>query len=160
MSKICVVKNESHFLSDACKCHKTLFTIIIPAGNQDTMQRCYNVVNFLPNPHKRHPIARPWGWAMGCLLWVQPLINSVSLAAILYIQYNVLLDRVITALACNNANPIWVTSNLMTTKRCGGDFKYENFKHSLGMDSLIMEIKITLGWMREMLLMKTLHCFR
>ena len=31
--------------------------------------RCrYNVVSFLPNPHNRHPIARPWG--TGCLLWV------------------------------------------------------------------------------------------
>ena len=33
--------------------------------------RCrYNAVNFLPNPHKRHPIARPWGRDMGCLLWL------------------------------------------------------------------------------------------
>ena len=30
----------------------------------------YSAVNFLLNPHKGHPIARPWGWSMGCLLWV------------------------------------------------------------------------------------------
>ena len=32
--------------------------------------RCrYNAVNFLPNPHNRHPIARPWGRGMGYLLY-------------------------------------------------------------------------------------------
>ena len=31
----------------------------------------YNAVNFLTNTHKRHPIARP----MGCLLWIQHLID-------------------------------------------------------------------------------------
>ena len=42
---------------------------------QYTVQWHYNMVNFIPNPHKRHPIARLWGWAMGCLLRVQPLIK-------------------------------------------------------------------------------------
>ena len=32
-------------------------------------------VNFLSNPYKIQPIARLWGWAMGCLLWVYPLIK-------------------------------------------------------------------------------------
>ena len=32
----------------------------------------YKAVNFLPNLHNRHPIARPWG--MGCLLWLLTLI--------------------------------------------------------------------------------------
>ena len=31
-----------------------------------------NMVNFHPNPHKRHPIAHPWGWDIGCLLWILP----------------------------------------------------------------------------------------
>ena len=35
-----------------------------------TAQCCYNTVHFLPNPHKRHPIARPSERAMGCVLWV------------------------------------------------------------------------------------------
>ena len=30
----------------------------------------YNMVNFHPNPHKRHPITCPWGRDMGCLLWM------------------------------------------------------------------------------------------
>ena len=34
-----------------------------------TVQCRYNAVNFLENPHNRHPIARPWGRGMGCLLW-------------------------------------------------------------------------------------------
>ena len=31
----------------------------------------YDMVSFLQNSHNRHPIARPHGRAMGCLLWVQ-----------------------------------------------------------------------------------------
>ena len=31
--------------------------------------------NFPQNIHKRHPIARLLGRAMGCLLWIQPLIH-------------------------------------------------------------------------------------
>ena len=38
--------------------------------------RCrYNAVNFLTNIHKRHPIARPLGRGMGCLLWIQHLLD-------------------------------------------------------------------------------------
>ena len=37
------------------------------AINADTVQCRYNAVNFLQNPHNRHPIARPWGRDMGCL---------------------------------------------------------------------------------------------
>ena len=29
----------------------------------------YKAVNHLQNPHDRHPIARPWGRDMWCLLW-------------------------------------------------------------------------------------------
>ena len=38
--------------------------------------RCrYNVVDFLQNHHKGHPVSRPHGRAMGCLLWVQTYIH-------------------------------------------------------------------------------------
>ena len=38
--------------------------------------RCrYDPVIFLTNPHKRQPIARPWGRGMVCLLWVQSEIK-------------------------------------------------------------------------------------
>ena len=41
--------------------------------------RCYyNAVNFLTNIHKRHPIAHRLGRGMGCLLWMQRLINTLS----------------------------------------------------------------------------------
>ena len=38
---------------------------------------CYNVVNFLPNSHKIHPLAHPLGWALGCILWVKTLIHTL-----------------------------------------------------------------------------------
>ena len=42
--------------------------------------RChYNAVNFLRNPHNTHPIARPWGRDMGCLLCFQYLIHFLPL---------------------------------------------------------------------------------
>ena len=45
-----------------------------------TTVRCrYNTVNFLPNPHNRHPINRPWGRHMGYLLWFLYLIHLLSL---------------------------------------------------------------------------------
>ena len=54
-----------------------------------TMWCHYNTISFLPNPHKRHPIACPWWRVMGCLLWVQPLIkfchNHCSAVYIIYI---------------------------------------------------------------------------
>ena len=40
-----------------------------------TVRYRYNAVNFFKNIHKRHPIARPLGRGMGCLLLVQPLID-------------------------------------------------------------------------------------
>ena len=30
---------------------------------------CYNAINFQQNHHNRHLVARPWGRAMGCMLW-------------------------------------------------------------------------------------------
>ena len=43
--------------------------------------RCrYNAVNFHPNPHKRHPITRPWGRASYRVYFVSP----VPVIAVLY----------------------------------------------------------------------------
>ena len=55
------LKSPDHFLLDRGRlshvCH--LFGTV----------RChYNAVNFLQNPHKRHPIARPFGRDMACIL--------------------------------------------------------------------------------------------
>ena len=43
-----------------------------------------NVINFLKYHHKRHPIAHPLGWDMGCFLWVQ-IINSSLITAVMYV---------------------------------------------------------------------------
>ena len=43
--------------------------------DQNTVRCHYNVVDFLKNITETHPIARPLGWGMGCLLWIQHLID-------------------------------------------------------------------------------------
>ena len=40
----------------------------------NTVRYRYNAANYLQNPYNRHPIARPWGRGMGCLLRVWSLI--------------------------------------------------------------------------------------
>ena len=65
--------------------------------------RCrYNAVNFLPNPHKIHPIARPLGRGMGCTLWVQIMIYTLPHSLQWCRQYHVILGRVRTALNCSS----------------------------------------------------------
>ena len=63
-----VVDNLSGFVTG-------LAGVILKGGN--TVWCCYNDVNFLQNIHKRHPITYPLGQAMGCLLWLQPLIDNL-----------------------------------------------------------------------------------
>ena len=53
---------------------------------------------FSKNIHERHPIARPLGRGMGCLLLVQPMLDNLPQFLQWYIQYVDMLDRVITAL--------------------------------------------------------------
>ena len=63
--------------------------------------RCrYNAVNFLKNIHKRHPIARPLGWGMGCLLVIHHLSDILPEFLQSFMQYFTILDCVITALDC------------------------------------------------------------
>ena len=59
--------------------------------------RCrYYAVDFLQNLHKRNPVARPSGWAMGCTLWIQILIHILLQTLQWCIQYHAIFDRVIT----------------------------------------------------------------
>ena len=48
-------------------------------GHSTTNNNCYSPIitwsSFMENTYNRHPIACPWGQAMGCLLWVQTPIN-------------------------------------------------------------------------------------
>ena len=46
----------------------------------------------------RHPIAHPWGRAMGCLLWIKPLMHILSHSLFCQQQNYVMLHSVITAL--------------------------------------------------------------
>ena len=64
------------------------------------LQWCKNVVNFLQNINKRHPIARTQGRGMGCLLWVQSLIDILPYFLQLCVQYHVILDCVIMVFDC------------------------------------------------------------
>ena len=66
----------------------------------DTVWCRYNAANFITNIHKRHPMARPLGRGMGCLLWIQHLIDIMSQFLQLLMQKLTILDRVITALDC------------------------------------------------------------
>ena len=63
----------------------------------NTVRSRYHAVNFLPNPLKIHPIAHPLGWGMGCILWAQIVIYTLSKPLQWYMQYHILLDRLITA---------------------------------------------------------------
>ena len=86
--------------------------------------RCrYNTVNFLPNPQNRHPISRPWGRGMGCLLWVSSL-NCVLLLSSQCRWYRDKWERAITALDCM-CIPIgaeivlfqWCTEDICTSRQ-------------------------------------------
>ena len=64
----------------------------------------YNAVNFLKNIHKRHPIARPLGRGMGCLLGIHHLSDILPEFLQSFMQSLAILDRVITALDCITNN--------------------------------------------------------
>ena len=76
-----------------------------------TVWCCYNTVKFLQNIHKRHPIARPLGRGMGCILWVQTLIDILPPFLQWCAQYYVILDRAATALNCISQNLITCIDN-------------------------------------------------
>ena len=57
--------------------------------------RCsYNEVNFLQNPHYRHPIAHSWGRVMGFMLWFYDLIHFLPLLSQCCMQHCDKLDWV------------------------------------------------------------------
>ena len=67
--------------------------IIVYSTQAYTVRCCYNAVSVLKNIHERHPIARPLGRGMGCLLWIQQFLQS-------FMQYLTILDRAIMTLDC------------------------------------------------------------
>ena len=58
------------------------------------------VVDFLENFHKIHPISRPLGWGMGCILCVNILIHIPSHSLQWCMQYYLILYGVIIAPQC------------------------------------------------------------
>ena len=90
--------------------------------------RCrFNAVNFLENPHKRHPIDRPNGRAMGCLLWVHTQVYIMPRELQRCVQCYVILNRLITALNCSWKRPSWQTgtrlSFMVKDYRCIQDYR-------------------------------------
>ena len=80
--------------------------------------RCpYSTINFLQNPHKWHPIAGPLGWGLVCLLWIQILIYILLQSLQSYMQYHLVLERIITALDCIYLLVITWTSADLTSRR-------------------------------------------
>ena len=64
------------------------------------MQRHYNAPNLHTNIPKRHSIARPLGRGMGCILWIQHLIDILPQFLQLFMQNLTISDCVIMALDC------------------------------------------------------------
>ena len=76
------------------------FAILGPLCDETTVLCRLNAVNFINNIYKRNPIAHPLGRAMGCLLWIQPLLDILLLFLQWCMQYLATLDYVIMALNC------------------------------------------------------------
>ena len=66
-----------------------IYRIYLPVFITVTVLCCYNMVNFLSNPHNRHPISRLSGWDMGCLWWEKDfdLFNVGNTAVLCEITY-------------------------------------------------------------------------
>ena len=58
--------------------------------------------NFSKNIHKRHLIACPLGQSMGCLLWIESLIDILPQFLQWCVQYHFILNRVMISLDCSS----------------------------------------------------------
>ena len=95
-----------------CSLSSLLLAIVISIVY--TLQCLYNVVNFLANSHKIHPITCLLGQSMWCILWVQTPNLYFSQSLHWCMQYHVILD-IMTALDCimylsmfvENKSPNW-----------------------------------------------------
>ena len=79
-------------------CGSNYRSIILKLVIQNTVRCRYNAVNFITSINKIHPMARPLERGMGCLLWIQHLIDIISQ----FMQNLTILDRVITAHDCSS----------------------------------------------------------
>ena len=69
-------------------------------GKLNTVRCHNNMVNFLKNVNKRHPVGLLLRRGMGCLLWIQHMIYILPQFLQLSMQYFTILDRIIIALDC------------------------------------------------------------
>ena len=93
------IKNKHVVIGPECTVHGIHFTNNLWAPDPNIAEIQYGVIimqsNFLQNYHKRHPIARPLGRAMGCLLCIQTLIYIPYPSLKWYMQHRVILECVI-----------------------------------------------------------------
>ena len=75
----------------------------------------YNVLNFLQKSHNRHPIPCPWGQGMGCILWVQSLLQVLYHLLQFSMQYNVTVVTVTCPSTCWNLLIFGMTSLALYT---------------------------------------------
>ena len=80
--------------------YEYVYVNLVYVYKHNTMRCRYSAVCFLKNPHERHPIARPLGRAIGCLLWLPTLIHILLRSVQRCLQYHVMLDCVITTFHC------------------------------------------------------------
>ena len=83
----------------------------------------YNAVNFLKNIHNRHPIARPLGRGMVCLLGIHHLSDILPEFLQSFMQYLAILDRVITALDCIGIQAHTLTLAILLATFCALEWR-------------------------------------
>ena len=107
--------------------------------NINTVCCRYNTNQFYKKDiYKRHPIVRPLGRGMGCLLWIQPLLDILLLLLQWRMQYLVTLDHAITALDCI-CNYILCHTSIL---------KWHRWVESLFMEDLLVRIfQLSIPWL-------------
>ena len=78
-------------------CSEALFTlskrVVLPQVSMHSPRNkvwcCYKSDDFLKNTHNRHPTAHPWGWGVGCLLWVRSLILLYYSTLTIVLRYSI-----------------------------------------------------------------------
>ena len=83
-----------------------------PLDALDTVGICYNMVIHLQNAHRSHPIAWPWGWAMGVFLdlrysdaiWTSWCLKS-SATGLFGLLFSLVISKVCVT------GPLWGESN-------------------------------------------------
>ena len=124
-----------------------------------------------PN-HSRHPIPRPHGRAIGCLLWFWSPIHVLLLSSQNQWWYRDKLDRVITALDCTvkckpNAQCFWCPTaalhwifNALRPRQYGRRFADDIFKRIFLNDRVWISIKISLKFILRVQLTISEHYLR